>query len=566
MHSGPTALQDSTNGPAEPKAAKPVKTRALEHYLTERLTTLSRAASLAVACGGALVFLGWALDIPTLVRLIPAPVVMTPVTSLMFVLAGIALWLRVTEPPTPGVGRKRATAGLATIILIVGTLKILHHVTQWSFDIDQLLFPVQIAARDRYPLSEMAPSTAVNFVFCGLSLLFFHTRIHKGLCPGQGFALAVGGIAMLALIGYSYRVLLLYRFGAELPMSLESALEFLLFFIGYLAARPKHGIMAVLTSETTGGAMARRLLPTSVVVPWLLGGILLIIEQQGEFSIEFALSVFAAATLFIFGTVIWWNARLLHHLDLERANAEKQLRETTANLERSNTDLQQFAYVASHDLFEPLRMITSYLQLLGQKYQGQLDAQAQAFIGYALDGARRMDALIRDLLAYSRVDMRGRPLEPTDSEQILGAAIANLKVAIEESGATITHSRLPKVQADGIQLTQVFQNLLGNALKFRGSKTPHLEVNAHRRDHHWLFLVRDNGIGIEARDFERIFVIFQRLHTRQEYAGTGIGLAICKKIIERHGGRIWVESTPGEGSTFFFTLPAAANGGSAPQP
>ena len=242
---------------------------------------------------------------------------------------------------------------------------------------------------------------------------------------------------------------------------------------------------------------------------------------------------------------------------LERTRAEEQLRQTSANLERSNTDLQQFAYVASHDLFEPLRMVVSYLQLLSERYKERLDPAAQEFIGFAVDGAQRMQALIHDLLAYSRLDIRGRPFAPTDGEQVFKAAVANLKVAIEESGAAITHGPLPEVRADAIQLTQVLQNLIGNGLKFRGAEPPRLEVGANPRNGEWVFWVRDNGIGIEAKYFDRIFVIFQRLHTRREYSGTGMGLAICKRIIERHGGRIWVESSPGQGSTFFFTLPRA---------
>ena len=313
--------------------------------------------------------------------------------------------------------------------------------------------------------------------------------------------------------------------------------------------------MAIVTSPTVGGAVARRLIPTAVLVPWLLGLLLLMGEQAGYYGRESALSFFAVGTIVIFTGFIWWNARLLHLADLERARAEEQLRETSLNLQRSNTDLEQFAYVASHDLFEPLRMVTSYLQLFRQHFKDRIDNQGNEFLEFALEGAKRMEALIHDLLAYSRVDIRGRAFEPAQGEQIFSAAISNLKVAIQESGASITHSALPQVLADKVQLTQVFQNLIGNALKFRRDGAPQITVAAVRRDNEWVFSVHDNGIGIEPKDFDRIFVIFQRLHTRQEYAGTGIGLALCKKIIERHGGRIWVESTPGQGSTFFFTLP-----------
>lgn len=240
---------------------------------------------------------------------------------------------------------------------------------------------------------------------------------------------------------------------------------------------------------------------------------------------------------------------------IERTRAEEQLRQTSANLARSNTDLEQFAYVASHDLVEPLRMVTSYLELLSDRYKSKLDSQAQEFIGYAVDSARRMRALIHDLLEYSRLDTRGRSFEVVNGEEILQAALSNLKVALEESGAQVTHGPLPRVFGDKVQLTQVLQNLIGNALKFHGATPPHIHVQAESSEAEWVFSVRDNGIGIDPKDFERIFILFQRLHTRREYSGTGMGLAIVKKIVERHGGRIWVQSTPGQGATFYFSLP-----------
>ena len=199
-------------------------------------------------------------------------------------------------------------------------------------------------------------------------------------------------------------------------------------------------------------------------------------------------------------------------------------------------------------------MVSSYTQLLARRYKGRLDSDADEFIHYAVDGANRMQTLINDLLAYSRVGTRGRELAPTDTAGVLEAARANLLKAIEESSAEVTSGELPTVMGDETQLVQLFQNLIGNAIKFRGEVPPSVRVEAERRDGEWLFSVRDNGIGIDRQYAERIFVIFQRLHGKAEYSGTGIGLAVCKKIVERHGGKIWVESEPGKGSTFYFTL------------
>lgn len=238
-----------------------------------------------------------------------------------------------------------------------------------------------------------------------------------------------------------------------------------------------------------------------------------------------------------------------------RKQAENELRCTLEELKRSNAELEQFAYVASHDLQEPLRAVAGMVSLLQQRYKGKLDARADEYIFHAVDAAGRMQALIADLLAYSRVDRHGKPFEMVDAGECLQVALQNLEIAIGESQASVTWDDLPHVFADCPQLAQLFQNLLGNALKFRGEREPQIHIGVAKMGNTWEFTVCDNGIGIEPQYFERIFLIFQRLHTRREYAGTGIGLALCKKIVERHGGTIWVKSQLGQGSTFHFTLP-----------
>ncbi|MDY6864442.1 MAG: PAS domain S-box protein [Halobacteriota archaeon] len=243
----------------------------------------------------------------------------------------------------------------------------------------------------------------------------------------------------------------------------------------------------------------------------------------------------------------------------ERVKAEIKVNELMNDLERSNKELEQFAYVASHDLQEPLRMVSSYLTLLSRRYKGKLDSDADDFIHFAVDGATRMQRMINDLLTYSRVGTRGKPFEEVDSETLLKDALSNLEIRIEESSAIVTHDPLPTVMADDVQFVQLLQNLIGNSIKYNDKDTPEVHIGVEDKDGDWLFSVKDNGIGIEPEYIDSVFEIFRRLPTEKEYEGSGIGLSVCKKIVERHGGRIWLESEPGSGTTFYFTVPSLKN-------
>lgn len=298
-------------------------------------------------------------------------------------------------------------------------------------------------------------------------------------------------------------------------------------------------------------------------------------ELEGSSRKSRIVIVFGEALGFLFLAMAGWIIqREMHHrkkaeeavrqlnIELERKVAERtaQLAERAKDLERSNVELQQFAYVASHDLQEPLRTVASFTQLLAKRYHDKLDDKAREFINFAVDGSKRMQTLINDLLAYSRVGTQAKPLEPLDCNTLLDRVLKSLERAIRDTSAVITRDALPHVLADEVQLGQLFQNLIGNALKFCNQKPPRIQISAEPAGQLWKLSIRDNGIGISPEHKERIFVIFQRLHTQQQYPGTGIGLAICKKIVERHGGHIWVEPAPGGGSIFSFTIPAPTIG------
>jgi signal transduction histidine kinase len=674
--------------------------------------------SVVVAVIGAISLIGWAIGIPLLVRIHPGFLAANPAAALTYILCALGLWVRARQGYGTDHLRPLVPIFLGGLVAVLGALTLLDDFFGTGGRIDQLLI--------RNKLNVYSPITAneaVCFLFCGVALMWFDSRTRFGFCPAQALVLVQGLIALLTLLSYGYRTLNVNKMAVTALTPFWSALASGLWTLGALAARPNLGVMEVISSRTTGGAMARRLLPMAVFVPVILAALWLLAEKRGYLEIEAGLSMFAVSTIIIFTGLIWWNARLLFKADLqrmrserhlalqyksarvlsdasdlqqafpgileaicqsiqwqaavaweidkqervlrcaavwqsdspkirpfialsknstfgkgaglpgrvwasgkpiwianvaedkefeqasqalaaglqaafafpirigdeelgviecfsknvesrdnallemlsaignhigqfiERHRAEDQLRLTSSELARSNTDLQQFAYVASHDLFEPLRMVISFLQLLENQSMGKLDKESNEFIHFAMDGARRMQALINDLLAFSRVDQRGQTMELVNCEDVLAAATNNLKVAIEESAAAINHTPLPTVRADLIQLIQLFQNLIGNAIKFHRAEAPRIDIAAKLENNEWVFSFRDNGIGIDPKYFNRIFEIFQRLHTRRDYAGTGMGLAICKRIVERHGGRIWVESAPGQGSTFYFTLP-----------
>jgi signal transduction histidine kinase len=690
------------------------------------LPGFAQVSGIIVAFIGAGFLMAWYMAVPGLVRLRTGFLGMNPATALAFVFCGISLWRVAGSEKKIKVKRPDLfVLVFGAAIFLLGALETFQNFFGLHIPILQHLFGNQSRIHGALLSIEMAPNSAWAFLFCGLALVLFDLEDRRGFHPAPAFILGAALIAVASLMGYCYRVLSLYRVGSAMPMPLSTTIVLGIWCLGALAGRPDRGLMSVLTSATTGGAMARRLLPLAILIPPILGALRLLGEKAGFYPSEASVSIFAVAGVAVFTGVIWWNARLLYRADFERVRterrlavqyrctramaeaedpdraiagilqevseafgwplgtvwmispehkllrctqlwhftaldpkdafvqatrqgsfeigidlpgnvwstgqplwvpdlaskkdtpraeaaadagfraafafpirlgseffgvmeffsrapepldesllemlngiasqvglfikryrAEQELRRTTDDLARSNTDLQQFAYVASHDLFEPLRMVISFLQLLRDHARENLDKQSAGFIGFALDGAQRMHALINDLLAYSRVGIKGSAFAPTNSERVLDAALGNLKVAIEETQAIVTHEHLPVVQGDSVLLTQVFQNLIGNAIKFHGPEPPRVEVAAKRRNGEWVFSVRDNGIGIDPKHSERIFEIFQRLHTRQEYGGTGIGLAICKRIVERHGGRIWVKSTPQKGSSFFFTLPA----------
>jgi light-regulated signal transduction histidine kinase (bacteriophytochrome) len=287
-----------------------------------------------------------------------------------------------------------------------------------------------------------------------------------------------------------------------------------------------------------------------LIIPISLGSLIIIFHviPEGEFlNLETINNFIRAFSLIIIGIIVSYLSELI-------SKREVEFKEIMENLRRSNQDLQEFAYVASHDLQEPLRAIVSFSQLLEEEYYDKLDKEGREYIEFITEGAIKMNTLIKDLLSYSRITQRSEPLQKVDLQKTLDEAIYNLHESIKETGAVITHDEMPIIKGDKTQFIQLFQNLISNAIKFRSKKTPIIHIGVEKTNNKWLFSVKDNGIGIDSKYFGKLFNIFYRLHTKEEYTGTGIGLPICKKIVERYGGKIWVDSEPGKGSIFYFTI------------
>jgi signal transduction histidine kinase len=533
------------NGAVQPKERMQVEAPASQ--TVDSFRSFSKWAAIVAMIVGYHVILGWMFGIDILKSPHAMFSTMDVSAAICSILAGIALYLLQMRRDALAGRKKLLIRFCAGITAVLSLLILSQYIFGWNLGINQW-FPQEpsVPGAAESVTGRMAFMTALAFCMIGISLLLFDDRYRVA----EPLALISASVSLLAIAGYIY-----HATAFQGQMSLYASIVVFLVSGGILCARADSGMMAKIASNSFGGIMARRLLPATLLIPIVLGWLQHMGQRAGFYTSEPGLALFAVANVLIFLSVVWWGVNSLHRMDTKRREAEHELQETAAKLSRSNADLEQFAYVASHDLKEPLRAISGSVQILQERYGEQLTSEADDVIKHTVDGATRMQTLIDDLLTYSRLTTREAPLELTDGSQVLQEVIANLESSIKESKAVVTHDPLPVVEADRVQLLQVFQNLVSNGIKYRSQRTPKIHVGAEDRDHEWVFSIRDNGIGIAPQYADRIFRIFQRLHTRNEYSGTGIGLAVCKKIVERHGGRIWVESELEEGSTFYFTLP-----------
>ncbi|MGZ4961869.1 MAG: sensor histidine kinase, partial [Limisphaerales bacterium] len=528
--------------PALVRADRVTVVEAPTESVVDRFQMAAKWAGIIGIVAGYHVFIGWCFDIPVLKSPGPSFGAMHVTGAVCAAACGLGLYLLQARWVPASPTKTAIVSSCAWFSVLIGLLSLLESIFGWKMGIDY--WPIRQGYQSGAPFETdagpMTLASAAGFTIIGLSLaLLDGLRTYR---VGEVLAVIAAALSMLALTSYFY--------GAEqLPqqMTVYASAIMLVLSAGLLCARPDRGFMAKITSNSFGGIMARRLLPATLLIPIILGWFQHYGKRRGWFEPTMGLALFSVADVALFIAVVWWGVSSLHRMDTIRRQAEEELKQTADKLARSNADLEQFAYVASHDLKEPLRAISGSVQILQQRYHDKNDPESDEVIKHTVDGATRMQRLIDDLLTYSRLTTREAPLVPTDLMSIFDEAKANLESAIRESRAIVTADPLPTVNCDRTQLLQVFQNLIANGIKYKSERTPKIHVSAEDHDGEWLLSIRDNGLGIAPQYAERIFRLFQRLHTRRDYTGTGIGLAVCKKIIERHGGRIWVESEPEEG-------------------
>lgn len=534
----------------------------LNYNIVNYLKHFSEYSSIIIIIIGILALTGWTFEIAILKSPSPYFSTIKSNAALCFILIGFSLWLQQTKRINK---RNRQVAQILVIIVaLIGFLTLMEHLFNFNFGIDQILFTEPLGALNTSAPNRMSFITAFELLITGAALLILDKKLGR-YRPAQFLMLIEGILALMAFMGYVYSASNLYMVYNYTGTSLYAAIVFIIIFFAVLTARPENGLMKVIVSDGLGSVFGRRILPAVIIFPILLGGLWLLGEKLGYYDFNFGEALLVISTVIILLLILWNTMISLNKTDMDRQKSQKNLERRTLELEealnmlkRSNEELQQFAYVSSHDLQEPLRTIASFTQLLERRYKGKLDADADEFLDYIVDAAKRMQTLINDLLEYSRVTTKGREFEPVDVNEVLDIVLSNLKISIDEDNAEIIYNELPTVYADELQLVQLFQNLIGNAIKFRRvDEPPKIEISCKKDDDkgEYVFSVTDNGIGIEKQYLERIFIIFQQLHTIDMYKGTGIGLSVAKKIVEHHGGHIWAESKFGVGSTFYFTFP-----------
>ncbi|WP_424354346.1 sensor histidine kinase [Methanobacterium sp. MBAC-LM] len=517
------------------------------------LKRFSEILSIVIIIIGFIIFIGWAFNIPLLKSPGPDFPTIKFNSALCFILIGASLWLQQTKRINK---RNRHIAQvLAVIVLSIGLIALIEHLFNFNLGIDQILFTEPFGTLETSSPNRIAFIGAIEYIITGAALLIIDKKINKRF-PTQYLMILGSIISLMVLLGYLYDASEFYQISHYTATSIYAGIGFMLISFAVLIARPETCFMKVLTSGEYGSIFGLRILFVLTSISIVFGWLRILGQYLGYYDTAFGTVLYTLSVLIILSIFVWSSILSLNKTDRERKEANNELKKNLEELERSNKELKSFAHITSHDLQEPLRTITSYSQLIERRYKRQLDPDADEFLEYMVSDAKRMKSMIQGLLDYSHVEAKGKEFKEINTEKALNTALSNLQYSIDQCHAEVTHDPLPPVFADENQIVSVFQNLIDNALKFRKKdEIPKIHISAKKDDNEWIFSVKDNGIGIEDKYFDIVFEVFKRLHAIGEYEGAGIGLAIAKRIIDRHGGHIWVESSPGKGSKFYFTIP-----------
>jgi signal transduction histidine kinase len=555
---------------------------------TSLIATYSLYFALLVLLTGALVLVGWQFNIELLKRLIPGFVAMNPATAIGFLLCSFS-YLLLRSPDK----RKHSVAYvLGALVTCLGLLKLAGLV--FSFDplIDHLLFSAKLdmSMIGNLP-NRMAPNTAFAFVLSGLSLIFAHRESASGRMWSQYLAFVLCLTALLSIVGYLYKVQAFYGFMTFIPMALHTAFSFLMIGLAILFLHPEKGIMKAFTTGYAGSVMARSFLPAAISIPVLLGLLRLTGEWNQLYSGEFGTAMFVMAVLSIFILLIHYNAMLINKWDEKRSIAEKKLEKLNSELEQKvqertlelinskktiekmnkdleltveqrteqltavNKELEAFSYSVSHDLRAPLRAVDGYSKMLEEDHTASLNDEGKRLLGVIQYNAQKMGTLIDDLLSFSKLGKKAIHKTDVDMNELFSAVITELSRSLNHKADILIGKLLP-AKADYALISQVVLNLLSNAIKYSSKKeNPVVEVSSSREDGMIVYTIRDNGEGFDMKYVHKLFGVFQRLHSMEEFEGTGVGLAIVQRIINKHGGKVWAEAELHKGATFYFSLP-----------
>jgi len=514
---------------------------------------VSEILSICIFLCGAVALIGWFFDIPVLKSISPDFVAIKANTAICFILIGLSLWLSQAKRADNRLCRRIART-CAFVVFLTGFLTFWQYLLGWDFGIDQLLFEEPASAILTSSPGRMAFNTSIIFVIISIALFLtgFETVLFSYLA--HLLVIPAGIITLLSFVGYLYGATPLYiglKFSTA--MAIHTCVLFLMSCIACLFARPRQGLMKNISSDNYGGLVFRRILPVVIFVPLVLGGLKIYGERTKWFSNEFGVSLVATSNLVVVSLFVYILSVYLNRLDAKRKHAEQRQTETLEQLEKTNSQLSEFAHLATHDLKTPLRGISVLAEWLVKDYHDKFDERGQKQIGLLVKRVGRMDNLINAVLQYSTIVRNRKNEHPADLNILFRAVLAEIK---PPSNIKITANKdLPIVICEEGHIYQVFCQLLANAVRFMNKTDGRITIDCAEEDKFWRFSVSDNGPGIEPQHFERIFRLFQTLDNHDEIENTGVGLALVKKIVELYGGRIWLISQPGQGTTFNFTLP-----------